>query len=102
MREWEEKEKEQFHCTQEIFNFSHLLWWIVYLQVVCDNLKLLDLGVKLTLPTLDQFKHTYMTNDWVDGKNGEEESDEAQEIQLLTQNGGLISIFQRWIQLQVT
>ena len=51
----EEYEDQWLDITLDIFDFSHLLWWIEFLQVLWDHLGLLSLGANLQIPTLEQY-----------------------------------------------
>jgi hypothetical protein len=105
------REEERLNHTLDIFNFSHLLWRIAFSQALRDHLGLLDSGAKLQVPTFERYnmgtynmavsgeeRNDYLARD----EEGGQASEEAQEVQQLTEHGGPISIFQRWIQLQVT
>ena len=96
-------------CATDVYNFGHLLWRIAYSQALRDHLELLAANQRIAPPIYAHYNEGFYTRaDSGDGETagqdraGQEAEEEAQELQQLMERGGVVSVYQRWIQLQVT
>ena len=102
--------RSQRQCAIDIYNFGHLLWRIAYSQTLRDHLGLLEANEQIRTPTYAMYERGgYRTSasskigvDREAARTPLETDEEAQELQQLTERGGIALVFQRWIQLQVT
>ena len=98
----------RLQCAMEVYDFGHLLWRIAYSQALRDHLGLLASNHQILLPTYGSYKRGFYRSSGGDDREAisqkarQEGDEEAQELQELMEQGDIVFVHLRWIQLQVT